>query len=56
MTLIDLNPPEIELIISTLRIEINRLNVKPRNKNVTERTIKEWINHLQSVIYKLEKG
>ena len=56
MTLVDLNQPEIELLISTLRIEINRLKEKPRNNHVTEQAIKEWINHIQSIIYKLEKA
>ena len=57
MTLVDLNSIEIMFILTILKIEKERLKFKPdRGKMETKQKLKEWANHIQSIIYKLEKA
>ena len=57
MTLVDLNPMETMFILTILKIEKERLKSKPdRGKMETEQKLKEWANHIQSIIYKLERA
>ena len=56
MTLIDLNPVEINLIIDLLKFNIDDLSLGSPNRRIPEQTLKEWKNQIQSLIYKLEKA
>lgn len=56
MTLVDLNPVEINLIIDLLKFNIDDLSLGSPNRRIPEGILKEWKNQIQSLIYKLEKG
>ena len=56
MTLVDLNPVEINLIIDLLKFNNDDLSLGSPNRRVPEQTLREWKNHIQSLIYKLEKA
>jgi hypothetical protein len=56
MTLVDLNPVEINLIIDLLKFNIDDLSLGSPNRRIPEQILKEWKNQIQSLIYKLEKA
>jgi hypothetical protein len=56
MTLIDLNPVEINLIIDLIKFNSDDLCLGSPNRRIPEQTLKEWKNQFQSLIYKLEKA
>lgn len=56
MTLVDLNRDEMSLIINLLKFNIDDLSLGSPNRRIPDATLKEWTNHIQSVIYKLEKA
>ena len=56
MTLVDLNRDEMSLIINLLKFNIDDLSLGSPNRRIPDATLKEWTNHIQSVICKLEKA
>ena len=55
MTLVDLNRDEMSLIINLLKFNIDDLSSESANRHIPDATLKEWTNHIQSVIYKFKK-
>jgi len=50
MTLVDLNRDEMSLIINLLKFNIDDLSLGSPNRRIPDATLKEWTNHIQSVI------
>jgi hypothetical protein len=44
------------LIIDLLKFNIDDLSLGSPNRRIPDATLKEWTNHIQSIIYKLEKA